>query len=284
MYNRKKGITMMLLSALLFSVMNVFSRFAGEMPLVQRTFFRCLATAFMIYLLMRRKGISIRPRKGSLVYHILRSGFGIAAILGNVYAVDHMALSDATMIMELNPFFAILASVFILGERPKAKQLICVAVALVGAAFVVKPSAALFSNGGAVLVALCSAVLGGFAYTYVRKLTQGGENGLTVIFFFSVFSCFVCAPSLVLDPVAPSLFVVLMLVGIAVTGCLAQLCITAAYSYAPAAEISFYDYSQLIFAAIFGWVFFRQVADGWSYLGYAIIVAAALAMFLDRKK
>lgn len=283
-YNKKKGITMMLLSALSFSLMNVFSRLGAEIPVVQRTFVRNLVTALVVLTVMLRSGVAVRLEKGTLRDHILRAALGIVSMIGNFYAVDHMNLSDATMILELNPFFAILMSVVILNEKPTLRQLGFVLLALLGAAFVVKPSAAMFMSGGASIIALSSAFMGGTAYTLVRKLTGKGERGIVVILFFSVFSCLFCLPLMLASYTAFTPYLLLMTLGMAACGCAAQFFVTAAYSYAPAAEISFYDYSQLIFAAAFGYLFFDQMADKWSWIGYAIILAAALMMFFHGRQ
>ena len=63
-----------------------------------------------------------------------------------------------------------------------------------------------------------------------------------------------------------------------------QFAITAAYRFAPAREISIYDYSQVIFSAILGYIAFSQIPDGWSFLGYGIIILMALLMYIANRK
>ena len=275
---------MMLLSALSFSLMNVFSRLGAEIPVVQRTFVRNLVTAIVVLMVMKRQGVPVRLQKGTLRDHILRATLGVVSMIANFYAIDHMNLSDATMILELNPFIAIIMSVVILGERPTLKQIGFVLMALFGAAFVVKPSAEMFTSGAGSLIALLAAFMGGTAYTLVRKLTGRGERGIVVILFFSTFSCLFCLPLMLPTLTAFTPYLLLMTLGMAGCGCAAQFFVTAAYSSAPAAEISFYDYSQLIFAAVLGYLLFDQMADKWSWLGYGIILAAALMMFLSGRQ
>ena len=75
-----------------------------------------------------------------------------------------------------------------------------------------------------------------------------------------------------------------MLLLMALFGCLGQFAVTLAYRYAPASEISIFDYTQIIFAALYGLLIFGQMADGYSYIGYLLIVAAAVLMYLlDRR-
>ena len=66
-------------------------------------------------------------------------------------------------------------------------------------------------------------------------------------------------------------------------GCAGQFAITSAYRFAPAREISVYDYTQVIFAALLGWMFFQQIPDGYSILGYIIICGTGVAMFFYQK-
>jgi drug/metabolite transporter (DMT)-like permease len=56
-----------------------------------------------------------------------------------------------------------------------------------------------------------------------------------------------------------------------------QLSITTAYQNAPARDISVFDYSQVVYAAIFGLILFGEIPDVWSIAGYVIIIGTAFA-------
>ena len=109
-----KGILFIVLSALCFAFMNMFVRMAGDLPAVQKSFFRNLV-AFIIALatMVRHKEV-FQVEKGNWKYMILRAGFGTLGILCNFYAVDHLVLSDASMLNKMSPFFVILFSFLIL--------------------------------------------------------------------------------------------------------------------------------------------------------------------------
>ena len=77
-----------------------------------------------------------------------------------------------------------------------------------------------------------------------------------------------------------SLKSLLCLIGAGGSACIGQFGITKAYICAPAREISVYDYTQVLFAAVFGYIFFAQVPDVWSVLGYLMICGSGIAMFL----
>jgi len=74
-----------------------------------------------------------------------------------------------------------------------------------------------------------------------------------------------------------------MLILSGVAAAVGQLAITKAYYYAPAKEISIYDYNQIIVSAILGFIFLGQLPDGMSFTGYAIIFAMGLWMYFYNK-
>lgn len=76
----------------------------------------------------------------------------------------------------------------------------------------------------------------------------------------------------------------LMLLGAGLAAAGGQFSITGAYRYAPAKEISIYDYSQIIFTTIMGLLIFRELPDLYSFIGYAIIITASLIIFLKSKQ
>ena len=68
-----------------------------------------------------------------------------------------------------------------------------------------------------------------------------------------------------------------MLTGFSAAG--GQFSITAAYTHAPAREVSVFDYTQILFSTVLGFFLFGQIPDKWSFVGYGIIIAAAVSMF-----
>lgn len=123
----------------------------------------------------------------------------------------------------------------------------------------------------------------GIAYTFVRKLGIQGEDSRRIVLLFSAFSCALCLPGIVFfhAPMSLGQLGFLMLAGLC--GCVAQFAITRAYLYAPAKELSVYDYTQVIFATVWGYLLFDQVPDGLSVLGYLLVCGAGVGMFLYHK-
>ena len=256
--NRTKGILFILSAAFFFSLMTVFVRLSGDVPTMQKAFFR--KEKFYI------------PRT-SLMDMFLRCSIGTMGILCNFWAVDHMQIADANILNKLSPFFAILMSIFILKERPNRIEWLSVLLAFTGAAFVAKPGAGIASFPA--LVAILGGFTAGTAYTYVRKLGLSGVKGPVIVFSFSVFSTLILLPNILLNyhPMSVKQFVFLVLAGC--SAAIAQLSVTAAYQNAPARDISVFDYSQVVYAAMFGFLLWGEIPDAWSFLGYAIIIGTA---------
>lgn len=287
--NRAKGIICIIFAAMGFSAMSVFVRLSGDnLPSFQKAFFRnAVALAFITVVMIKEKKLFL-PKKQNIPFIFGRAFFGTIGLVSNFYAIDHLVLADANMLNKLSPFFAIVFSLFLLKEKPSFVQIIGVFCAMFGSVLIIKPG---FANPQMLpsLVGLCGGMGAGLAYTFVRKLGSMGEDGSRIIFWFSLFSCVVCIPFIITDFRPMTVGQVLLLIGAGCSACVGQVGITKAYLYAPAKEISVYDYTQVIFAALFGFFIFGQVPDLLSVAGYVLICGAGVAMFLyntkkDRKK
>lgn len=276
---RYKGIICIIMSAFCFALMSFFVRMAGDLPPIQKSFFRNFVAAIFAGIILMKNGVPFHCKKENLGYMLGRSICGTIGILCNFYAVDHLVLADASMLNKMSPFFAVIFSYFLLKEKITVPQGLFVIGAFVGSLFVIKPT---FSNMDLLpsLIGLCGGIGAGAAYTMVRKLGERGEKGPFIVFFFSTFSCVVTLPWLLFDyhPMSLAQIGILLFAGLSATG--GQFSITAAYCYAPAREISVYDYSQIIFSAGLGFFFFEQIPDLLSWIGYAVICLMAVAMFL----
>ncbi|MDO5695558.1 MAG: DMT family transporter [Eubacteriales bacterium] len=277
------GIFCILISSLGFALMQLFVRLAGDLPSVQKTFFRNLiatGVALIPVLKNRQRGVAL---KGSRWLLLLRSIFGTVGIVLNFFAVEHLSLSDASILQKLSPFVVIILSLIFLKEVVKPYQWAAVVLAFIGAIFVIKPGGETFISVGA-LAGLCGAVMAGSAYTCLRALSLRGIRGEFIIFFFSAFSCISLLPFVILQfqPMSGMQMIYLLLVGLAAT--MGQFGITFAYAFAPASRISVFEYSQIVFAALLGFTVLSQVPDIYSIIGYVIIISVGIFMMLRGAK
>lgn len=282
------GILYVLLAAFCFACMSLFIKLSGDLPSVEKSFFRNLVAIFFSFSVMVKQKIPFTAgAKENYKYLFARAAFGTVGILGNFYAIDRLVIADANMLNKLSPFFAILFSYFLLKEKIHPYQMLCVIVAFIGALFILKPGFGSLLTFPAFIGVLGGAGAG-LAYTYVRIASKHGVPGAFIVFFFSVFSCLFVIPFIIAEhiknphTIEPRQLVFLLLTGLAATG--GQFSITAAYSHAPASEISVYDYSQIIFAAVLGMLFLNEKPDIYSIIGYFIIAGASFTMFQIKRK
>ena len=281
--DKYQGIFYIILAAFGFAFMNLFVKLAGDLPTIEKSFFRNLVAVFFAFTVMKKEKIPFTIPKGTGKYIFFRSLFGTIGIFANFYAIGKLYIADASMLNKLSPFFAIIFSYFLLKEKIKLYQLACVLTAFVGALFILRPgfdSVATFPA----FIGLLGGMGAGLAYTNVRMATKHGATGPLIVFCFSAFSCICAIPFIIFDhqPLTWWQLVSLLMAGLSAT--LGQFSITAAYTYAPASERSVYDYTQIVFAALLGMIFLGEVPDVISILGYLIICGAGIAMFLIRRK
>lgn len=275
--NKSKAIGFILLSAFGFALMSTFVRLAGDLPSMQKSFFRNLVAMFVAAAALRREGIGWKWEKGNLPMLLMRAICGTLGVLCNYYAIDRLVLADANILNKMSPFFAILFSLFLLKERANVWQYLAVLAAFGGSMLIIKPgfSADMFPA----LIGLLGGILAGAAYTAVRVLSKQGEKSARIVFFFSTFSTLVCLPYLILDFHPMEWWQLASLLGAGAAATLGQFGVTLAYAHAPAKEISVFDYTQVLFSAMLGFFLFDQVPDGWSVLGYLVICGVSVAMF-----
>ncbi|ASE37710.1 DMT family transporter [Staphylococcus pettenkoferi] len=271
-----KGIIAILISAIGFSFMSVFFRLAGDLPVFQKSLARNLVAMFIPLFFLYKYKQPLFGKLSSQPLLIARSALGLTGVLFNIYAIDHMILSDADTLMKLNPFWTILLSLLFLREKIFKYQIIAMIVAIAGMLFVVKPefSSAMIPS----LIGLMSGIFAASAYTCVRALSTR-EAPYTIVFYFSFFSIIVLIPFTIFTYEPMSWLQMLYLLGAGLSAAVGQIGITLAYSFAPAKDISIFTYASIIFTALFGFILFGESPDFYAMLGYVIIIGASYYMF-----
>ncbi len=284
MSEKTKAILYVISAAFFFSLMTLFLKLAGDLPVYEKSFFRNLiALLFAAAIMIKNKIPFSTGGSENIKYLLFRAVGGTVGIFCNFYAVDHLVLSDANMLNKLSPFFAVVFSYLILKERVAPYQIGCLCLAFFGALLILKPGFDSLVTLSA-LIGMLGGLGAGFAYTNVRICSKHGVPGPFIVFFFSTFSCLASIPLSLADlrPVTPMQFLFLILTGLAACG--GQFSITAAYSHAPAKEISIYDYSQILFAAVLGSLFLNETPDMLSVMGYLVILCASAIMFYRNRE
>jgi drug/metabolite transporter (DMT)-like permease len=281
MSNTTKGIIALLISSLGFSLMAFFVKYSGDLPTVQKTFFRnfiSMAIAFIFVIYYKEKLFGHKENQGLL---LLRSALGLGGVLLNFYVIDRMVLSDAEILNKMSPFFTILLCALFLKEYIRRYQMISIIIALAGAVFIIKPS--MSSDTVYALLGLLGALMAAGAYTVLRVLGSR-EKFYTVVFYFSAFSTVALLPFFIYqyEPMTFEQWIMLILAGI--FAAFGQFGLTIAYSFAPAREISIFFYSTIIFTALLSIFILGEVPDILSVIGYFIIFGASYYMYMKNRK
>lgn len=271
---KKQAIACIISAAFFFALMNLFVKLSGDLPVWQKSMFRNLVAMIIALSVIIKDRTSLRIEKKSFLPMAVRCVAGTVGIIRNFYAIGRLNIADASMLNKLSPFFAMIFSIFIMKEKPKKIEWATIIIAFVGALFVIKPTFNMESFPA--LMGVLSGMGAGLAYACVRKLSTGGVKGPVIVFYFSMFSCLSVLPEMIItyEPMTLVQLVFLILAGVSAAG--GQFSITAAYSKAPAKEISVFDYTQVLFAALLSFVILGDLPDWLSFVGYGVIIGVAV--------
>jgi drug/metabolite transporter (DMT)-like permease len=283
---RAKGIAAIIVSAFGFALMAFFVRlcddFGQEISCFQKSFFRnaiALIIACTVLLRGRRKGCPQQKSysRNDFLLLCLRSLFGVCGIFANFFALSKIPIGEAMTLNKTAPFFTVLLSWLFMGEKISFRQAGALILAFAGAIFVIKPGFA----GNDVLyfsVALSGGVFAGLAYVCVHALGKRGVSGGLVVFFFSLFSCIVSLPLAAISYVPMTANQIFIMIGAGIGAAIGQFGVTAAYKYAEPRNVAVYDYTNVVFTSLLGFLFFAQIPDAFSVIGFVIIFSAAFFM------
>ena len=273
---KQKGILFMILSALSFASMQVVVRMSREIPTMEQICVRNLFILIVSFFIIRKKRGSYYGPKKYQPYLFGRSFFGFLGLITLFYASSHAAQGDVTVLNKLSPIFVTLLALCY-EEKLSPIQIPALALSMVGAFIVFRPS--FESNPFPLVVAFLSAVTSGVAYTFL-SFFKGKVDGLTVMMHFSTFSAIASIPFMLKDFVVPSFKQAVLLLLIGVFGSLGQAFITYAYRFAPASEISIYNYSGIIFSMILGFFILGEPVKFTSVIGGALVAAASVMVYV----
>ena len=271
------GIFCIIVAGFGFSLMALFIKLAGNLPSMQKGFFRNIIAVGISSIPLIKHWKSINFPKGKLSWSVLisRSVFGTIGLVFNFYAITHISLADSTIIQKLSPFVILILSYIFFKEKMTKFQMIAIVIAI-------KPSGDGFISMGA-LAALLGAFCSGIAYTCVRYLGTHNVSGEFIIFFFSTLSTLLLLPYLIFDYKVMTMYQLSMLILAGASATIGQYGVTFAYKYAAAKNISVFDYSQVLFSGIFGFIFFNELPDLQSLIGYIIVISVGIILVKKSK-
>lgn len=271
--NIGKALLCLMTSALLFSIMGVCIRFASQsVDNATIVFFRNAVGLFIFIPMLIKNGFGlIRTQK--LWMHTWRSVVGLAAMYGFFYAIANLKLSNAMVFSYSSPIFIPLIAWLFLKEQITKSMIFAAALGLVGVMFVAKPDQGLFNLISFIGLGAC--FLSAMAFVTVRALTST-ESPERIVFYFCMFGTLISSIPMFWHWRMFTLHELALLITAGLLANISQLFMSYAYSLAPAGKIGPMNYIAIVFAGVWGYVFWRELPDLFTLIGIAIILIAIL--------
>ena len=273
-----KGAAFALAAFGLYATHDVFIKTLGStFAPFQIVFFSTLLSFPMITLMLMRD-----QTNGTLIpvhpwWTALRTVCSVIIAGSAFYAFSNLPLAEVYAILFAAPMLITVLSIPILGERVGIHRWGAVIVGLIGVLIVLRPGAAELNLGHA--AALAASIGSSLVAVIIRKI--GRDERSAVLLLYPMM-----ANALVMGAILPFVYVPVegihfaMFAAMSALGFAGGLLIIAAYKSADAAIVAPMQYSQLVWAAIFGYAFFAEFPDLWTWVGAAVIIASGLYIVL----
>ena len=278
MGSNTKGALIALLAFAIFSTHDIIVKFLGaDYSPIQIVFFSVLfAFPWMTLMLIRDTSSgNLRPRHPW--WSALRTGATTLTGISAFYAFSKLPLAQVYAILFAAPLLVTILSIPILGEQVRLRRWVAVLVGLGGVLVVLRPGAEPLTLGH--LAALFAAIGGALASIIVRKI--GKDERSVVLLIYPMMTNFVLmgvALPFVYVPMAP-----MHMGGIAVMSIMALIAsslVIAAYKAGEAVIVAPMQYSQIIWASLFGYLLFEETLDAMTMLGTVIIIGSGVYIVL----
>ncbi|MBD0864999.1 MAG: DMT family transporter [Rhodobacteraceae bacterium] len=273
-----KGAALALISFGIFATHDVIVKFlGGRYDAFQIVFFSVLFSFPLVTLMMVREteAHTLRPRHPW--WTALRTVSVVVTGVSAFYAFSTLTLAETYAIMFSAPLLITILAIPILGERVGPRRWAAVVVGLVGVIVVLRPGAGGLGIGH--LAALVAAMGGALASIIVRKI--GKEERSDVLMLYPMLANLAvtgAALPFVYQPVQPGDIAMMALMSILAFA--AMLTLIAAYRTGEAAIVAPMQYSQILWAAVYGALFFNETSDIATGTGAVIIIASGLYIVL----
>ena len=268
-----RGIVLMCLSTVAFSLMHGLVRFVSEvLPPFQIAFFRnVFGLAFLLPLLMRSRFAILRTKQIGL--HALRGVINMAAMLMFFTALSISPIAKVTALGFTAPIFMAILAVLVLGERFRIYRWSAILLGFVGMLIILRPGLVAIDTGA--LLVTGSAALWAVAMIII-KIQSRTESSLTIVAYMGIFlGVFSIAPALwVWQPFGLKTLGLMVLIGL--FGSIAQMAISQSLKETDPTALMPFDFLKLIWTAMIGAWFFAEIPDIYTWIGATVIFSSGL--------
>lgn len=265
----------------MFTVMNVFAKIlSANHSVVEIAFYRnliaCMPFLFMVFVLGKRDILVIKSKPAAVGF---RAVIGAVSLMTTFAAYALMPMAETTVLLFTSSLFIPVLGVIFLHEKVGKYRWAAVAIGFLGVVIMAGPTGNI--NGLGVAVAMVAALMHATLQVILRYLGKF-ERPETVTFYFLVIGTLVTALPLPFVAVTPTMEEIPLLFGIGLSGAAAQWLLSSAFRYAPAAIVTVFNYSGIVWATIFGWLIWNDWPLPEVFAG-AVVVIASNALVIWRE-
>ena len=277
--NPVRGAALVISAALMFASMGALIRHvSSDAPNEQIVFFRNLFGLLVLIPVLWQRGERLQLKSAHPGLHLVRSLFGLAAMYCFFYALSVLPLADAVLLNFTAPLFIPFVAILWLKERVSARVWAAIVIGFSGVLIILRPGGDLPAM--AALIGLASGAFAGVAMVSLRKLSAT-EPALRVVVYYGVICTAVSAVPLLWSWQPVNLRLLGILAGAGCFATLGQYLLSRGYGCAPAAQIGPFTYTSVVFAALYGWLFWHEL-PGWTTAGGTLLIALAGVLAMRR--
>jgi len=268
-----RGMIAAMAAFFMFTVMNVFAKLlSANHSVIEIAFYRnliaCMPFLFIVFALGKRDILVIRSQPKAVGF---RAVIGALSLTATFAAYSLMPMAETTVLLFTASLFIPVLGVFFLKESVGPYRWGAVAIGFFGVVVMAGPTGNVNALG--VAVALFAALMHATLQIVLRYLGRF-ERPETVTFYFLVIGALVTALPLPFVAVSPTLSEVPLLVGVGLSGAAAQWLLSTAFRNAPAAIVTVFNYSSIVWATLFGWMIWSDWPLPAVLIGAAIVIAS----------
>lgn len=268
----------MLIAGVLFALMNVSVKLIPHIPALQIILFRSVFSLVVTYFFLKSKNIPVLGNNKKLL--VIRGIAGSVGLMAFFYTLQTIPLASAVTINFLAPIFTTILGIFIVKEKVASRRFVYFAISFAGVVIIqgFDPRIAVSD----LLIGLTAAFAMGVAYNIIRKL-KTSEHPLVIMFYFPLITIPIASVITYFVWIQPQGWDWVILLAIGLLTQFAQYFMTMAYQNANLSKVASLSYIGIIYALGFGFVFFDETHNLYTYLGMVLVLAGVLLNVTSKK-
>ncbi len=277
------GILQIVVGTFLTASMDVIVKYSSETySVLQISWTRFLVQFVVLFILLPPMPAAVLFKSTRPGLQAVRASLMVVMSLSFFTAIHLIPLADAYAITFLAPLLITALSASVLGESVGWRRWTAVIVGGIGVVLVIRPGMGVMQWGGAVmalLMAFCSAI-----FHLTTPILSRTEDPVTTLYYGAFLGTVVMSISLPFVWVTPSALDWMLLIGIGIFGAIGHILVIRAFQRLPASTISPFLYLYLLWATVYGVVFFDEFPDAWVISGGTLIAGAGFYVFRRERR